>query len=145
MIHLLRSRLLGLAAGALVLAGCVTAEGYRQNMERFIGATADVMLIEWGEPSSRSRLDDGGEVWSYFREERRYHAGGYRTIPRERRVTFRDGEGVVRERIEQYEETVYDPPREWFVECETRFVLSPERRVVNFRFAGEGCVAEEIY
>lgn len=134
-----------IAAASAVLAGCATAEGYRQQVEQFIGAHSDTIMLEWGPPVSRDTLSDGSEVWVYFNEERRYDPGGYRTIPRERRVQFRDSQGNVRERIEQYEETVYEPPREWWVECETRFVISPQNRVRDFRFVGEGCLAEEIY
>jgi hypothetical protein len=134
-----------IAAAALALAGCATSEGYRQQIEQFLGAHSDTLILEYGSPRSRDRLSDGSEVWTYLSREQRFQSGGYRSIPRERRVTFRDEQGRVRERVEQYSETVYEPPREWTVQCETRFVIAPDRRVIDFRFQGDGCVAPEIY
>ena len=132
-------------AAAGLLFGCATSEGYRQQMTQFIGATGDMLIIEWGEPVERQALSDGSQVWTYFREVRRYEAGGYRTVPRTREVTVEDEDGNVRKRTERYQDTVYDPPREWFETCETRFVLDPNRRVRDFRFIGEACVAYEMY
>ncbi|KAA5803849.1 hypothetical protein F1654_08605 [Alkalicaulis satelles] len=134
-----------ITAAAMALAACATSEGYRQQTEQFLGAHADTLIVEFGSPMSRDRLSDGSEVWTYQSRERRFQPGGYRSVPRERRITYRDSEGRRRERTEQYTDTVYEPPREWTVECETRFILSPDRRVTDFRFQGEGCVAPEIY
>lgn len=134
-----------LAAALAVLAGCATAEGYRQHMEAFIGAPGDALLVELGPPVARDSLSGGGEIWTYFREEVRHDPGGYRTIPRRREVTWIDKDGAERTRLERYEDTVYEPPRTWVEECETRFVLSPAKQVTDFRFIGDGCVAEELY
>ena len=134
-----------LVSGAAVLAGCATAEGYRQHMEAFVGASGDVLLVELGPPVARDTLDRGGEIWTYYREETRHDPGGYRTIPRERRITFVNDKGEERTRIERYEDTVYEPPRTWTVDCETRFILNEAAQVVDFRFIGEGCRAEELY
>ncbi|XBQ17510.1 MAG: hypothetical protein ABL308_06410 [Oceanicaulis sp.] len=138
-------RLIMIAAAAAVLAGCATAEGYRQQVEQFVGAHSDAILLEWGPPVARDQLSDGSEIWVYFNEERRYDPGGYRSIPRERRITYYDDKGNERTRVEQYEDTVYEPPREWWTECETRFVIGPDSRVRDFRFSGDACLAEEIY
>ena len=134
-----------IAAAAALLAGCATAEGYRQQVARFVGVHSDAILIEWGPPVAQDTLSDGSEIWVYFNEERRYDPGGYRIVPRERRVVWYDKDGVQRVRVEQYEDSVYEPPREWFVQCETRFVVGPDSRVRDFRFVGEGCLAEELY
>lgn len=134
-----------LASGAAVLAGCATAEGYRQQMETFVGADGDVLLVELGPPVARDDLSGGGEVWTYYREETRHDPGGYRTVPRERRTRWVDDDGNERTRVERYEDTVYEPPRTWTVDCETRFILNEAARVIDFRFIGEGCRAEELY
>jgi hypothetical protein len=133
------------AAAAAVLAGCATAEGYRQQVAQFVGAHSDTIMLEWGPPSRTDTLSDGSQIWVYLNEERRYDPGGYRSVPRERRTTFRDNRGNEQVRIERYDETVYEPPREWWVECETRFVVAPDNRVADFRFSGNGCLADEIY
>lgn len=138
-------RFVAFAASTAILAGCATAEGYRQHMEAFVGSTGDVLLVELGPPVARDDLEGGGEIWTYFREETRHDPGGYRTIPRERRITWVDNEGYERTRIEQYEDTVYEAPRTWTVDCETRFILNDASRVIDFRFIGDGCVAEELY
>lgn len=138
-------RLALIAATAAILAGCATAEGYRQQVAQFVGAHSDTIMLEWGPPLRRDTLTDGSQIWVYLNEERRYDPGGYRTIPRETRTTFRDSEGVIRERVTSYDETIYEPPQEWWVECETRFVVGPDERVRDFRFVGDGCRAEEIY
>lgn len=130
---------------AAILAGCATAEGYRQQMETFVGANGDSLLVELGPPVARDPLATGGEIWTYYREETRHDPGGYRTIPRERRITWVDDKGNERTRIERYEDTIYEPPRTWSVDCETRFILDDAGRVIDFRFIGDGCVAEEIY
>lgn len=138
-------RLIPFAAAAALLAGCATAEGYRQHMETFVGAGSDTLLVELGPPAARDPLASGGEVWTYFREQTRHDPGGYRSIPRERRITWVDNEGNERTRIEQYEDTVYEPPRTWVVDCETRFILDETGRVADFRFIGDACLADEIY
>jgi len=134
-----------LAAGlaGLVLAACETAEGYRQQTALFLGASADALLVELGSPVARDTLSDGSEVWTYFRQERCYDPGGPRTIQRERRVTFVDSDGNERTRVETYDDTVYEPPREWWTECETRFIIR-NGVVRDFRFEGDGCRAPEI-
>jgi len=78
-------------------------------------------------------------------EEQRVIPGGYRTIPNERRVTYVDSNGERHTRIERYDETVYEPDETRWVQCETRFVIDPSGVVRDFRFVGDGCVAEELY
>jgi len=141
----LSARLAAFCASAALLAGCATAEGYRQHMEAFVGSTGDVLLVELGPPVARDDLESGGEIWTYYREETRHDPGGYRTVPRERRTTWIDDKGNERTRVERYDDTVYEPPRTWSVECETRFILDQASRVIDFRFIGDGCVAEELY
>ena len=127
-----------------IVAACATQEGYRQQAALHIGQPSDALIIERGSPVARDYLSDGSEVWTYFVSEQRHDPGGYSTIPRERRIVWVDSEGYERERIEQYQETVYTPPRSWTVECETRFVISPDGIVRDFRFEGNACRAPEI-
>lgn len=133
-----------IAAAALVLAACATTEGYRQQTSLLMGRPANALLVEMGPPVSRDRMAGGGEVWTYYRQRDHYSPGGPRTVQRSRTVTYRDEHGVRRQRIETWDETVYDPPREWSTSCETRFVIDRTGIVVDFRFEGSDCVAEEI-
>ena len=130
--------------GAMVLSACETAEGYRQRTALYVGAPSDTLILDWGQPVAVDTLSDGSEVWTYFVEERHVREGYYRTVPREERVTYIDEDGYERTRIVEYEDTVYEPPREWWEECETRFVISPKGVVTDFRFDGSGCRATEI-
>lgn len=140
-----RTGLTLMTAVALILGACATQEGYRQQTALYVGQSADMLIVERGSPVARDYLSDGSEVWTYFIAEQRHDPGGYRTIPRERRITYRDSRGNERTRIEQYEETVYTPPRSWVEECETRFVITPDGYVRDFRFNGQACRAPEIY
>jgi len=135
--------ILGAALIGLAAAGCETAEGYRQQTAMFLGASSDSLLVELGSPVARDTLSDGSEVWTYFRRERFYDPGGPRTIQRERRISFTDEEGNRRTRVETYDDTVYEPPREWWSDCETRFVIA-DGFVRDFRFEGDGCRAPEL-
>lgn len=133
------------AGAGVLLAGCATSEGYRQLLETFVGTTSDTLLVEFGPPTSRDNLQGGGQVWSYRFEEERSDPGGYRTVPRERRITVLDTQGNEQTRVERYEETIYQPPRTWVARCDTRFVIDAASRVRDFRFDGNACVAEELY
>jgi len=138
-------RVIGAIFFALGLSACATSEGYRQQMSQFIGMESDMLMIEFGAPDRVDALSSGGEVWSYDREQERVVNGGYRTLPREHRVTYVDRDGVRRERIERYEDTVYEPGYRWWSTCDTRFVINSEGRIEDFRFTGDACVAREIY
>ncbi len=141
----LRPSLLALLAVPALLAACATAEGYRQRTALWLGAPADALLLERGSPVARDRLSDGREVWTYFVRERHVSDGYTRNVPRERTVRRRDRDGEIVEITESWTESVYEPPREWWTDCETRFVIGLTGLVEDFRFVGDGCVAEEIY
>ncbi|WP_019960353.1 hypothetical protein [Woodsholea maritima] len=130
-------------ATSLMLSACATTEGYRQQTEQYIGQTSDMLVIELGPPLRRHALSDDSEVWVYQFEEYRYIPGHHYTVPVERRVTYRDSDGYRRERKEVIEDVVYEPPRDYWAPCETRFVISPDGYVRDFRFEGEACRAPE--
>lgn len=133
-----------IASSAVLLAACATTDGYRQRTATYIGTHGDTLLVELGPPVARDRLSNGNEVWTYYREEE-HSSGGYnRPVTRSRTVQFRDEEGNVHTRTESYTDYVYEPPRYWTSQCETRFILGPRGIVRDFRFEGNGCVAPEI-
>lgn len=137
-------RIAVMLVAAAVLAGCATVEGYRQQTALFVGQPSDALLVELGPPVSREPLSGGGEVWTYYSQQHHYVAGGPRTETRTRTITWRDDRGRRQSRTETYDVTVYDPPREWSTDCETRFVVGPDGVVRDFRFEGEACRAPEI-
>tara|TARA_R110002072_G_scaffold57328_5_gene147581 strand:+ start:2196 stop:2594 length:399 start_codon:yes stop_codon:yes gene_type:complete len=127
-----------------MLSACATTEGYRQQTALFVGAHSDTLLLEMGSPVARDRLSDGGEVWTYYREED-HQSGGYnRPVTRSRTISWRDEHGEVHTEVESYTDYVYEPPRYWTTRCETRFVIDRAGIVSSFRFEGDGCVAPEI-
>jgi hypothetical protein len=138
-------RLLLALAAAAGLAACATVEGYRQQTSLWLGAFADTLLLERGAPVQRERLSDGRELWVYFVEQH-HHTDGYTTsVPRTRTVSRRRPDGEVVQITQTYYETRYEPPSDWWTQCETRFVIGLDGRIQDFRFVGNGCVAEEIY
>jgi len=133
-----------LVGAASLLAACATTEGYRQQTATYVGTHADVLLVELGPPVARDPLSNGGEVWTYYREHE-HSAGGYtRPVTRTRTITWLDDNGNAHTRTESYTDEIYEPPRYWTSECETRFVLDEQRIVRSFRFDGDACLAEEI-
>src|SRR5688572_2083899 len=114
----LRLPLFLLAAAAAALAGCATVEGYRQQTSLWLGAPSDTLLVERGAPVQRDRLSDGRELWVYFVREH-HHTDGYTTsTPRTRTITRRNANDEVVQITETYYETRYEPPRDWWSECE---------------------------
>ena len=140
---MVRNAVIAVILAGATLAGCATAEGYRQRMASYVGWSADALILDLGSPEARDTLSDGSEVWSFYDEQRHYSPGGYTSVPEERVVRFRDKKGRVRTRHETYYAQVYTPPSEWWSECETRFIVR-DGIVSDFRFEGSGCVAEEI-
>lgn len=139
----MRKLVLVMGAAAL-LAACATTEGYRQRTASYLGVHGDTLLVEMGPPVARDRLSDGSEVWTYYREEQ-HSSGGYnRPVTRSRTISWRDEDGEVHTRTESYTDYVYEPPRYWTSQCETRFILDAYGVVSDFRFEGNGCVAPEI-
>ena len=137
-------KIAGLLVGAsLVLAGCATQEGYRQQTAQYLGQHTDMLVIELGPPLRRHQLSDESEVWVYQFEDYRYVPGHHYTVPVEHRVTYRDHKGRKHERVEVSEDVIYEPPRDYWAPCETRFVIGPDDIVRDFRFNGEACVAPE--
>ncbi len=138
---------LRLAAASLVLplalAACETAEGYRQQVSNWQGRTGDDLLIEWGAPDAKATLSDGRELWSYEKSIHQQTGGYYRDQTRQVSRTFTDSSG--KQRTETISETypVWEPPQSYTARCETRFILSPAKRVEQISFDGSACVAPE--
>jgi hypothetical protein len=130
-------------ASPMMLAACETAEGYRQELSMWQGRTGDDLIIDWGEPETRSTLSDGRLVWTYARQQNVTSGGYYRDETRQvtRRVTGSDG----KERTETITETfpVWQPPVTTRINCTTRFVLTRDQRIEEANFDGEACVAPE--
>lgn len=134
---------IALAASALAVSACATAEGYRQHMVQEIGRTSDDILLRWGPPDTRTQMSNGREMWSYTKTMVDQREGYYRDETREVKRTFTDKDG--KQKTETIQETfpVWQPPQTYRSTCATRFVMGGGR-VEDVTFEGEGCVAEEI-
>lgn len=131
-------------AAAMLLSGCVSAEGYRQHMSLNVGKTGDQLQVEWGIPSDRSVLSDGSELWVYHRTSES-RSGGYWTERQSSRTEeFVDKDGKKRTRTVTYKEPYYEPEVVSISYCETRFVVGADNVVKSVSFEGGGCLAEEI-
>lgn len=132
---------LPLAAGGM-LAGCETAEGYRQQMTTWEGRSGDDIVIQWGQPLRREVLSDGREVWIYNKVTEQHYDSYYKDEQRQVKRTFTDKDG--KQKTETITETypVLQPARTVQSRCETRFVLA-QRTVQQVTFTGDACVAEE--
>lgn len=129
------------AAGGM-LAGCETAEGYRQQMSTWQGRSGDDIVIQWGQPQKREVLSDGREVWIYSKVSEQHIDSYYKDEQRQVKRTFTDKDG--KQKTETITETypVLQPARTVRSSCETRFVLA-KRIVEQVTFAGDACVAAE--
>lgn len=132
------------AAGALLLSACETAEGYRQRMSLWQGRLSDDLVIDWGAPQDKAALNDGREVWTYSRTSVSQSAGYYRDETRQVKRTFTDKEG--KQKTETIEETfpVWVPPTTTRSNCQTRFIVGASHRIEQVSFDGDGCVAEPL-
>lgn len=125
------------------LSGCVTEEGYRQNMGLLVGVSSDALLVDWGPPQTRTPMSSGRELWSYTKTMVDERAGYWRNAQRRATRTITDKDG--KERMETITEDfpVWEPPQTLRSVCTTRFVMAGDH-VENISFDGDGCVAEEL-
>ncbi|MEM6626024.1 MAG: hypothetical protein AAGB25_00050 [Pseudomonadota bacterium] len=127
------------------LTACATTEGYRQNMSLWQGRSLDDVMINWGEPDSRSFLSDGRELVIFDKIEI-YEHGGYTSYEyRDVSHEYVDDEGKKRWKTVSESYPIWIPPYTTTSRCATRFVVTEDGYVEQITFEGDGCVAEEIY
>jgi hypothetical protein len=140
-------RLKIIAAVAVVVAvtGCATAEGYRQRMDLMAGYHSDQLQVEWGPPDRVSELTNGNELWVYRKITVRHSGNSYSQVPNgSYQEKYKDKKGNVKIRTVTTYDSVWVPPEEWETYCETRFVVSPDHKVLSTGFEGSDCVAKEV-
>jgi hypothetical protein len=130
-------------AVALALSACETEEGYRQQLAAWAGRTGDDLIIRWGTPQSKTPLSDGREVWIYTKTTVTEQAAYYSDETRQVQRTYTDKDG--KQKTETISETypVLHPAQTIRSTCQTRFVMSPDHRVLESTFDGPACVAPE--
>jgi hypothetical protein len=140
--------LLGPALG--LVAGCETipyeerVAAYENTMRaRFVGQSADQLILALGPPQSSYKLSDGRDVLQY-ELDRTFTTGGgsytsYQTLTRTREI--KDSNGQVR--TVQDRETVpvqnVEPIRTINQVCQRRFVVGADKMVQDFRWQGNAC------
>jgi hypothetical protein len=136
-----RMAIAGIAAGLAVslVAGCTfpTEQAYRDNVQSWVGRTADNLVLAWGAPDRSYDFSDGTRQLEYDRQQTRYVAGApiYTAVP----VQVRDGNG---HRRTQFVSVWRDTPGYLDVDrCLTRFRVGRDNRVREVSFNGDWCVA----
>ncbi|WP_395777312.1 hypothetical protein [Aquidulcibacter sp.] len=140
-----------LACGLLALtAACETipfeerAKAYEDQMaQRFVGKSADELVLAFGPPQSSYKLTDGRDVLQY--EQKRTNTQGGESYTSFREVTrFRtetDAAGNVR--TVQYSESIpvtnSSPVYTVNQNCIRRFVVASDKKVESFRWEGNAC------
>ncbi|ESQ74532.1 hypothetical protein [Asticcacaulis sp. AC402] len=128
-----------------VVTGCATAEGYRQRLDLMVGTHSDQIQVEWGPPERVSPLSDGSEMWVYTRIQTHHSGNSYSQMATgSYQEEYTDKKGKKKTRTVTTYEPVWVPPESWQTHCETRFVISPDQKVVSSGFEGQDCVAEEV-
>lgn len=130
---------IAVAALALSLAGCSfpTQQAYRDNVQSWVGRTADNLVMAWGAPDRSYDFSDGTRQLEYERQQTRYVAGApvYDRVP----VRVRDSNGA---RRVQYVSVWRDTPGYYDTDrCLTRFRVGRDNRIREVSFAGDWCIA----
>jgi len=125
-------------AGSL-LAGCTfpTQQAYQQNVQSWVGRTADSLVAAWGAPDRSYTFADGTRQLEYDRQQMRYIPGApiYTPVP----IWVRTSNGT---RRVQYVSAWRDTPGYLDVDrCLTRFRVGRDDRIQEFSFEGDWCVA----
>jgi|APTNR8051073442_1049403.scaffolds.fasta_scaffold00318_2 hypothetical protein len=110
---------------------------------RFVGKSADLVVLAFGPPHSSYTLTDGREVAQY-REERSNTFGGdtytsYNTVSRSREIINPDGTRRVVTELQQMPITSMTPIQTRHELCTRRFVISKEKVVEAFAWEGNSC------
>lgn len=110
---------------------------------RFVGKSADALVLAFGPPHSSYTLTDGREVAQY-REERSSTSGGdsytsYDTVSRSREIIGPNGARRVVTDLQQVPVTSITPIQTRFELCVRRFVISKEKVVEAFAWEGNSC------
>jgi hypothetical protein len=137
-------------AGAVLLGGCETipyaervAAYEAQVQARFVGQSADTLVIALGPPTTTFALSDGREVFQYS-TERTITGGGdsYTTTETSTRVReFREADGTVRQVEERVSVPVtrVNPVYTRTQTCTRRFVIDQNDTVQSFAWEGNSC------
>jgi hypothetical protein len=127
------------ALAAALVAGCTfpTEQAYRENVQTWVGRTADNLVMAWGAPDRSYDFSDGSRQLEYDRQQTRYVPGApiYTAVP----VRVRDATGM---RHTQFVSVWRDTPGYLDVDrCLTRFRVGRDDRIQEVSFAGDWCVA----
>ncbi|ESQ87359.1 hypothetical protein ABAC460_20255 [Asticcacaulis sp. AC460] len=127
-----------------IVTGCATAEGYRQRLDLMAGTHSDQLQVDWGPPDRVSPLSNGNEMWVYTKTQVHHSGNSYSQVATgSYQEHYTDKHGKKKTRTVTTYEPVWVPPETWETQCETRFVIGPDQKVISSGFEGPDCVAEE--
>jgi hypothetical protein len=136
--------------GAAFVGGCETipyaerVAAYEAQMQaRFVGQSADTLVIALGPPDRSYALSDGREVFQYSREQTITGGGdSYTTTETSTRVReIRESDGTVRQVEERISVPVtrVNPVYTRNLACTRRFVIDQNDTVQSFAWEGNSC------
>lgn len=138
------------ALALMALGACETvpfaerAAAYEASMSaRFIGRSADELVLTLGPPDRTFTLSDRREVFEYEDDRTSVSGGGaytsWRTVTRQRTVLNPDGTSRVITESAQVPVQEIDPVRTSRQVCVRRFVVDVNDTVESFRWEGNSC------
>ncbi len=143
--------LIAMSLTALALTAACETVPYEERVKafedsvnlRFVGKSVDELILALGPPNSSYKLSDGRDVLQY-EIDRTFTTGGgsytsFETATRTRQV--RDNDGTVRNVEERQTIPVQNvsPIQTINQVCARRFVVTPDKRVSEFRWQGNSC------
>ena len=128
---------------ATVLTSCAgwfpTEQGYRQELDSWIGHLGEQLVASWGVPTAEHASPDGSKIYEFKRTRTYTVSGGVKTtqvLVNDRYVNGRYVGRYIDVDIPQPDET----KQTW---CNTRFYLSDADIIQRYDFDGPDCTAYE--
>ncbi len=123
----------------LALSACRTTEGYRQRLSNYMGASETQLIDAWGVPNDTYDLEGGVKVLQYNQMVQSYTTTpSYGTSFYSGR-RYGHGSGLYHSAYVP----LSPPPTVVTSSCQTLFKLDRKKRVFDFGFRGNACLAEE--
>lgn len=119
-------------------------KAYEDSMTaRFVGQSADVLVLTYGPPSSSYKLTDGREVLQFeFQTSSTVGGESYTSlenVTRSRVITDRDGTSRTVQETRTIPIVNTSPIRTINRDCKRRFVVGLDKKVERFNWEGNSC------
>lgn len=128
----------------LLVSGCTTTANYEAALQHWVGRPLDDLVLTWGPPQGSYTLQDGRKVIEYLRQSVIYSPGFTwhrpHTIYQQGQTHNADGSPAG----EYHSSSTIFLPEEMpgssrYLECRTRFTVSPQGDIQQWGWEGNGC------